>query len=208
MLPANAALIVIDVQQGFLDSCWGARNNPDAESNIARLIDAWRSSGRPIHHVHHASRSAEGSFFRGTPGFQPKREALPASGEPVHVKQVNSGFIGTSLEEDLRSQNVDTLVIVGLTTPHCVSTTTRMAGNLGFKIYVVEDATAAFERPGLDGSMRTAPDVHLTALSDLSEEFATVALTTLVIDWATAGTNPARFEHSEGAASQASGSTA
>lgn len=182
MLPANAALIVIDVQKGFLDPSWGSRNNSEAEANIARLIAAWRRTDRPIHHVHHDSLSPTGSFRLGTVGHEPKPEALPAPGEPVHVKQVNSGFIGTSLEQDLRAADVDTLVIVGLTTPHCVSTTTRMSGNLGFTTYVVEDATAAFERRGLDGAMRTATDVHFAALSDLSEEFATVVETEAVLD--------------------------
>ena len=174
MFPMNATLIVIDVQQGFLDPSWGPRNNPDAEPNIARLIAAWRRSGRPIRHVHHSSRSPSGRFYKGTPGHEVKPEAAPAPGEPIHLKEVNSGFIGTSLEHDLRSEGVNTLVIVGLTTNHCVSTTTRMAGNLGFNTHVVEDATATFDRPGLTGEMRLAADVHAAALSDLSDEFATV----------------------------------
>ena len=174
MLPVNAALIVIDVQQGFRDASWGARNNPEAESNVAKLIAAWRRSGRPIHHVHHASLSASGSFYPGTPGHAAQSQAAPAAGEPVHVKSVNSGFIGTSLEHDLRGAGITTLVIAGLTTNHCVSTTVRMAGNLGFTTYVVDDATATFDRLGLRGETRLAADVHAAALSDLSGEFATV----------------------------------
>lgn len=181
MLPANTALVVIDVQQGFLDQTWGSRNNPDAEANIARLIAAWRRTKRPIHHIQHMSRTPAGTFVQGTPGFQFKHEAMPLTGEPIHVKRVNSAFIGTSLERDLRSDDIDTLVVVGLTTPHCVSTTARMAGNLGFTTYVVEDATAAFERPALDGRLRSAQDVHMTALSDISEEFATVISTDEVL---------------------------
>lgn len=177
MLPVNATLLVIDVQHGFQDPSWGLRNNPDAETNVARLIAAWRRDGRPIRHIHHSSRSPTGHFFPGTAGHRPKPEALPASGEPIHLKEVNSGFIGTTLEEDLRSGGVDTVVIVGLTTNHCVSTTARMAGNLGFTAYVVADATAAFDRAALDGKTRPATDVHLAALSDLSEEFAMIVLT-------------------------------
>lgn len=177
MLPINATLLVIDVQQGFLDPSWGPRNNRQAEANIARLIAAWRREGRPVRHVYHSSRSAAGTFFQGTPGYAPKPEAAPAPGEPVHVKGVNSAFIGTSLEQELRHAGVDTLVVVGLTTNHCVSTTVRMAGNLGFTVYLVEDATATFDRLGLDGKLRPAAEVHAAALSDLSEEFATIVNT-------------------------------
>ena len=177
MLPANAVLIVIDVQQGFLDTAWGPRNNPEAESNIARLLAAWRGAGRPVRHVHHASRLPEERFRPGDPGHALKPEAEPRAGEPVHLKAVNSGFIGTDLEAALRAQGADTLVLVGLTTNHCVSTTARMAGNLGFNTYVVEDATATFDRLGLDGRTRPAADVHAAALSDLAHEFATVVRT-------------------------------
>ncbi len=177
MLPVSATLLVIDVQHGFQDPSWGLRNNPDAEANIARLVAAWRRDGRPIRHVHHSSRSPTGHFFLGTVGHRPKPEAVPASDEPIYLKEVNSAFIGTTLEEDLRSGGVDTVVIVGLTTNHCVSTTARMAGNLGFITYVIADATAAFDRAALDGKTRPAIDVHLAALSDLSEEFAMIILT-------------------------------
>lgn len=174
MLPMSTALIVIDVQQGFLEPSWGPRNNPYAEANIARLIAAWRRHGRPIHHIFHASRFPSGSFYRGKPGHQPQLDAMPAPGERIHRKEVNSGFIGTMLEHDLRAEGVSTLVVVGLTTNHCVSTTVRMAANLGFTTYVVEDATAAFDRLGLNGRVRPAADVHAAALSDLQEEFGTI----------------------------------
>ena len=140
-------------------------------------LGALATTHRPIRHVHHLSRSAAGHFFRGTPGHRPKPEALPFSGEPIYFKEVNSGFIGTTLEQDLRAQRIESLVLVGLTTNHCVSTTARMAGNLGFVTYVVQDATAAFDRLGLDGKMRSAADVHSAALSDLAEEFAAIVHT-------------------------------
>jgi nicotinamidase-related amidase len=173
-LPPSAVLILIDVQQAFLDPRWGDRNNPQAESNIARLLAAWRSSGRPIRHVVHDSVEPNSLLRPELPGNAIQAAVAPRAAEPVYRKHVNSAFIGTTLESDLRRDGIDTLVVVGLTTNHCVSTTTRMAGNLGFTTYVVSDATAAFSRPALDGTVRTAESVHAAALSDLHQEFATV----------------------------------
>jgi nicotinamidase-related amidase len=181
-LPTNAALLVIDVQTGFNDKSWGPRNNPGAEACIADLLGAWRATGRPVVHVRHRSSSPQGSFRPEMPGHAPKPEAQEAPGEPIHHKSVNSAFIGTTLEADLRRAGIDTLVVVGLTTNHCVSTTVRMAGNLGFRAVVVSDATATFDRAGLDGTMRLAQDVHDAALSDLDGEFAEVSGTDEVLE--------------------------
>jgi nicotinamidase-related amidase len=173
-LPQSSALIVIDVQQAFLDPRFGERNNPQAESNIARLLTTWRTSGRPIRHVVHDSTEPNSLLLPGSPGNAIQVTALPKATEPIYRKHVNSAFIGTDLEKDLRQDGIDTLVMVGLTTNHCVSTSARMAGNLGFETYVVSDATAAFARPALDGTLRPAEAVHSAALSDLHQEFATV----------------------------------
>lgn len=173
-LPHNAVLIVIDVQQAFNEPRWGQRNNPEAEATIATLLGAWRRSERPIIHVHHHSSHAEGLFHPDRPGAQVKPEALPLPGEPVLFKNVNSSFIGTTLEQDLRTRGADTLVVVGITTDHCVSTTARMSGNFGFHTYLVADATATFERRGPSGRHFSAQDMHDTALASVHGEFATV----------------------------------
>ena len=85
---------------------------------------------------------------RGTPGFDFKPEAQPLDGEPVITKDVNSAFIGTDLEARLREQGVEAVALVGLTTDHCVSTTARMAANLGFETWVLGDAMATHDRRG------------------------------------------------------------
>ena len=178
---SHTALVLIDVQLGFNDPKWGARNNPQAEGNIARLLAIWRSANLPVIHVNHDSVTEKGIFRPGSPGHAPKPEAAPIDQEPVYHKSVNSAFIGTTLERDLRARSIDGLVIAGLTTNHCVSTTTRMAGNLGFNTFLVSDASATFERPHVDGRPRSAEEVHLAALSDIHGEFATVVTTDEVL---------------------------
>lgn len=176
------ALIVIDMQKGFDETRWGARNNPQAEACVALLLNTWRKAGATLLHVHHCSVSATGSFQPGSRGIEAKPQAVPRPGERVYHKRVNSAFIGTSLEADLRKRGINSLVIAGLTTNHCVSTSVRMAGNLGFETYVVSDATATFARAGADGRVRSADEVHNAALGDLQGEFAEVVGTEMLVE--------------------------
>lgn len=175
-IPLNtpAALLLIDVQQGLDDPCWGARNNPDAEQHIRTLLAAWRQAGWPVLHVQHLSQDPGSPLRPESPGNALKPEALPQEGEPLFQKTVNSAFIGTPLEAHLRRKGIHRLVVVGLTTDHCVSTTVRMAANLGFEVVVVSDATATFERTGPDGVHYPAEQMHRLALASLHGEFARV----------------------------------
>ena len=138
---------------------------------MARAIEGWRKRGAPLIHVRHES---EGLFGPGTGGAEFKPEAQPRAEEPVLTKNVNSAFIGTDLEERLRAEGTDTVAIVGLTTDHCVSTTVRMAANLGFETWLLEDATATYAREAPDGELIPAETMHRTAIASLHEEFAEV----------------------------------
>lgn len=135
---------------------------------------AWRQVNAPVIHVQHLSDRPDSPLRPGQPGAELKAEVRPLPTEPVFQKQVNSAFIGTALEAYLRQNGVRRLVIGGLTTDHCVSTTIRMAANLGFGVIVVADGTATFGRAGHDGRHYSADEVHRLALASLHGEFATV----------------------------------
>ncbi|MBF2707871.1 cysteine hydrolase family protein [Flavobacterium soyangense] len=173
------ALILIDIQKAFDNiPYWGGqRNNPNAEENAGELLKLWRKNKLPIFHVKHCSSNPESLLNENKIGNQFKDMVQPIEGEPIIKKKVNSAFIGTDLQEQLDHAKITSVVIVGLTTDQCVSTTTRMAGNLGFETFIVRDATATFNKKGVDGQNYSAELIHETALASLNGEFATVVTT-------------------------------
>ena len=169
-------LICVDIQLGFLDEdYWGGnRNNRNAEEICARIIQKWRQFDLDIIHVRHSSTNPESKLHKDDKGFEFNPLCAPRKEEIVITKSVNSCFIGTNLKSILNEKDCETVVIVGLTTDHCVSTTTRMAGNYGFKTYLISDATATFDKKGVNGEKYDSNLIHKTALASLNDEFADV----------------------------------
>ncbi|KAJ5100351.1 hypothetical protein N7456_006403 [Penicillium angulare] len=207
-LSLPTALILIDNQSAFTHpdnlSDWGTgRSNPLYEVNIQALLLAFRSARTAsstfmeVIHIFHSSVTPGSPLHPSHPnnGIRPLDFATPASdgSEPVFWKSVNSSFIGTDLEAHLREKNIRQIIVAGLTTDHCVSTTVRMAANLGVvdrmldegpvkiksdgthvkdvrvqkgRIVLVPDATATFGKGGFD-----AETVHAVSVASLDGEF-------------------------------------
>jgi len=175
---------VIDVQCAFDE--WEAagqrRNNRDAVAHIAQLLEAFRAARAPIFHIRHEGTKPSSSFRPGSSGYEVKDEAKEMDGEPVIVKRVTSSFIGTNLESRLHAAAIQAVVICGATTNHCVETTARMAGNLGFDAWFVRDATWTFDRVGPDGDIHSAEEIHAMTLANLHGEFARIVRASEVIE--------------------------
>lgn len=172
----NPALILVDIQKGFEDeNYWGGnRNNKDAEVICGRILRKWRELNLPIFHIRHSSTNPNSKLHKQNAGFDFNENVLPQENEPIITKSVNSAFIGTNLKEQLDGLGITTLVIVGLTSNHCVSTTVRMSGNFGYETYLISDATATFDRIGVNDEKYDSEIIHLTTLANLNEEFATI----------------------------------
>ncbi len=180
----NTALLLVDIQKGFDDeSHWGGnRNNKDAEQKCSKILKKWRALGLPVFHIIHSSQDPNSKLHKSHPGFEIQDNVKPLTNEPVIIKEVNSAFIGTNLEQILKRQNLNSLVIVGLTTNHCISTTTRMAGNLGFDTILISDATATFDRIGVNGEHFSSEIIHQTTLANLKNEFAEIMTTDALLE--------------------------
>jgi nicotinamidase-related amidase len=177
----NTALLIIDVQLGLDAPQLGTRNNPDAESNMAKLLAKWRENSSPVIHVKHNSTEPNSTLRAGLPGNDIKDLVQPRAEEPLFEKCVNSAFIGTKLQSYLEERAIQDLMVVGLTTDHCVSTSVRMAANLGFNVWLVEDGTATFDRTSFDGEYYSAEQMHAINLASLNGEFCTVLKTADVL---------------------------
>ena len=190
----ETALLLIDVQVGVdVLSHWGGsngrRNNPDAETKMSQLLAAWRNAKLQVAFTRHDSRESASPLKFSLPTGAQKPGFEPAAGEIVVEKDVNSGFIGTDLEIQLRRAKISRLAIVGFFTNFCVETTTRMAGNLGFDTYLIEDCCSTSNRIGPDGVDRDPELVHAMTVANLHGEFCTAIKFTDALGLVTADNN-------------------
>lgn len=175
----NAALIVVDVQQGFEESSfWGANYNDATDANISALIDHWQESGRPIVVVRHNSVNPDSPLHPNNQGAL-KDYVAAANADLLITKSVNSAFYGDpDLHGWLQEQGIAQIVIVGIQTNMCCETTARMGGNLGYDVVFVPDATDTFDLAGPDGATILAADLATATATNLhGGDFATIAST-------------------------------
>lgn len=176
LIRKNPALIIVDVQKAFLEKDYPGlnRNNHDAEFICGNILCKWRELKLPIVHVRHSSTNPDSKLHKSKPGFEFNDYVKPLDNEVVLTKKVNSAFIGTKLDNILYNMNIKTLVFVGMTTNHCISSTVRMSGNLGFETYLISDSTACYNTMGMDGKMIDCNIIYESSLANLSKEFATI----------------------------------
>ena len=177
----GAALLVIDAQQGFADPRWGRRDNPACEEGIRRLLRAWRSRNLPVVLVRHDSTSPDSPLRPGQQG-NAFLDGIDGPHDLLVTKSVNSAFYGEpDLDSWLRGAGITQVVICGITTNHCCETTARMAGNLGYEVTFVLDATHTFDRVGPDRIVVAAEDLSRATAASLHGEFASVTTVEHVI---------------------------
>ena len=172
----DPALLVVDVQQGFDDAgYWGPRNNPACEDNIAALIAHARANDWPLVYVRHDSTEEHSPLRPDHPGNAFKHDHHRRARRPDLQAHQLVLLRRPRPPRWLQERNIEQLVLCGITTNHCCETTARMAGNLGYDVRFVLDATHTFDR----GDLTADQLAHATA-TNLNEEFATIVTTASV----------------------------
>ena len=179
----RTGLIVIDAQEGIKEEMhWGGnRNNPQAEENIAVLLDLWRKLKYPVIIVQHCSVSSTSPFRPTHTGNKLMDLVRLRPNEKLVKKSTASAFIKTDLQHFLERENITSLVITGFVTNNSVEATARNAGDLGFNTTVVSDAVACFDKIAMNGTTYPSAVVHELSLANLKDEYATIKTTAEIL---------------------------
>tara|TARA_B100001057_G_C22640679_1_gene868119 strand:+ start:412 stop:981 length:570 start_codon:yes stop_codon:yes gene_type:complete len=176
LINKNPALLLVDIQKAFLNKDYPGkkRNNNDAELICGKILQKWRELNLKIIHVRHSSTDTNSMLYESNPGFEFNDYVKPIRNELVLTKKVNSAFIGTGLNKILKKSKIKTLVVIGMTTNHCISTTVRMSGNLGYETYLISDSTACYNTIGLNGKEIDCEIIYEASIASLKDEFAKI----------------------------------
>jgi nicotinamidase-related amidase len=182
----NAVLLPIDMQRGFDEPSWPRRWNDQMDANGLALLDEWRSTGRPIIHVRHDSVEPGSTLTPGTPGNGFRPGFGPQGDEPLISKSVNSAFIGTDLDLRLKRLGAKHVIVFGISTDQCVSTTIRTGANMEWNMILVPDACDCFTLPDGKGGTIPAEKIQAAHVATLAFEFCDVRDTADLIGLRTA----------------------
>lgn len=167
-------LLIIDIQRDYFPGGAYPLIEPDAAAQSARrLLDSFRASGEPIIHLKHVDAPDAPFLRRGTDGIEIHPLVAPSDGETVIEKGMPNGFIDTNLADELKSNEIDSLVVAGMMSSMCVDATVRAAVDRGFTATVVHDACAA---PNLEFAGESVPgaSVHAAFMAALADGYAKV----------------------------------
>lgn len=171
---SDAALVIIDAQNEYVDGKLPLTGVGPALDNIAQLLRRARDAGAPVVHIAHQGKPG-GAFDPEGPGGAIAGPAAPAEGEKVIGKTLPNAFAGTELHETLQGLGAKQLILAGFMTHMCVSSTARAALDLGYGTTVVADAVATRDLPDPAGGVVAADVVNMAALAALADRFAVVA---------------------------------
>jgi len=181
-LPAGAtALIVIDFQNEYFTGKMPIPDGTKALKNTQKLVKFAHSHQMPVFFVRHENPSGSALFAKGTTFAEFHKDLQPSSKDRVITKATPSSFVGTDLEKQLKSLGIKKLIVTGLMTHMCVSSTARDAVPMGFEVIIPEDATATRDLDTWDNKKIDHATLQRAALAGVADVFAEIMTTQQVL---------------------------
>ena len=169
----DSALVMVDCQNTYREGVMQLTHVEPAILEAQKLLNKARTLGIPIIHIQHDAGPGTPYDIRAEIGAIAE-EVAPKNGEAVAVKQYPNAFWHTPLEAQLKSLNIEHIVLAGFMTHMCINSTARGAFNLGFKPTVVASACATRSLVGPEGKVIDAQTMHDSALAAMRDLFAVV----------------------------------
>ncbi|HEX2911436.1 MAG TPA: cysteine hydrolase family protein [Chloroflexia bacterium] len=156
------ALLVIDVQNEYFTGKLPVSYPENSFSNILQVMDAAKANDVPVVVVQHSATNSA-TFNKGSAEWELRPEIAERPYDHYIEKTLPGTFTGTDLEEWLKANEIDTVVISGYMTQHCCDTTARQAFHLGYNVEFLSDATGTLAFTNAAGSV-TAEELHRAIL--------------------------------------------
>jgi len=190
--PTKTAVIVVDMENDFVEdsSPMASAQARGAIPQMQRVLRLARRTGMKVIYTTHAHReggedigrfgdlyppiASGASLVDGTRGVEIHDDLAPAAGEIVIKKHRYSGFFGTDLDIIMRSNGVETVIVIGTTTENCCAATARDAMFRDYFVVFLADATGTFDYPDVGWGGMSAEEVHAATLSILAFSTADV----------------------------------
>ena len=169
----ESALVMVDCQNTYRQGIMQLTHVEAALQQAQKLLTQARQLGIPVIHIQHDAGPGTPYDIRAEIGAIAE-EVAPQNGEAVVVKQYPNAFWHTPLEAQLKSLNIEHVVLAGFMTHMCINSTARGAFNLGFKPTVVASACATRSLVGPQGKVMDAQTMHDSALAAIRDLFAVV----------------------------------
>jgi len=171
----TTALLIIDIQNDYFPGGkMEVEGSVEASICAKQLLGAFRERNMPVFHIQHLSARPGATFFLpDTEGFNIHDNVAPLPTETVVRKNYPNSFRNTALLEQLKKQDVQSVIIGGMMTHMCVDATTRAAFDYDLKCTVVSDACAT-RSLALGDLVIPADQVHAAFLAALKQVYARV----------------------------------
>lgn len=161
------ALLVIDTQVNMFEDGTAVYNAPALLETIDCVITRARILRIPVIYVQHNGPPG-GPDEPDTPGWFIHERISPQEGDIVIQKHTPDAFHATPLESILKDNEINKLVIMGVQTENCISSTCHHARIAGFSITLIQDGHSTF-----DSDLLNAEQI-ITHYNDMLSDFADV----------------------------------
>jgi len=173
MSPADAALIVIDVQESFRHRpYWNEADLPAFVDRLQALVDGAMARNVPVVQIFHVEETGP---FSLASGHVRTLEGLTIAPAATFRKGRHSALVGSGLDVWLNQNGVRRLIVCGIRTEQCCETTTRHASDLGYAVDFVGEATLTFAMTDAAGRRWSADEIRARTELVLDGRFARVA---------------------------------